>query len=64
MLKHGDFSPGTKLQSLYICSNSNNIYTVLDPPRTSRGKLRLEGPKGGYVTTWWTKNTTCIVIIK
>lgn len=61
MLKYGDFSPGMKIESFY---GRISIYTVLNPPRTSRGKLRLEGPKGGYVTTWWAKNTTGIRIIK
>lgn len=32
-------------------------YVVLSPVRTKAGKLRLRGPRGGYVTTWWHKVT-------
>jgi len=26
---------------------------VLDPPLTSRGKLRMQSESGAYVTAWW-----------
>jgi hypothetical protein len=53
-----DFKPG---DVLYLNKNKSfaprggGPFTVLDPVRTRKGKLRLQGPKGGYMTTWWNK---------
>lgn len=43
-----DFKPGDR-----IVTNIGSVYTVVEPVRTSRGKLTCRGPRGGYVTTWW-----------
>lgn len=49
-----DFRPGQVIvQRRKSDGTVKAHYTVLDPPRTARGKLRLAGPLGGYVTTWW-----------
>lgn len=48
-----DFKPGDKLRLNPTKFISDGVFTVLDPVRTSRGKLRLKGPRGGYRTSWW-----------
>lgn len=55
-----DFRPGDVLHQRlhYRGAFSDDLkgpYTVLDPVRTKAGKLRLRGPRGGYMTTWWRK---------
>lgn len=52
---HQDFEPGEVIVD--IRRNQTIHYTVLDPVRTSKGKLRLRGPRGGYTTTWWTRSS-------
>lgn len=53
LLRVGDFQPGDVIRRTVKRSGAVVRYTVLDPPRTSRGKLRMSGPNGGYMTTWW-----------
>jgi hypothetical protein len=51
-----DYKPGEVLyQHIHYREGAKprGPYTVLDPVRTSTGKLRLRGPRGGYMTTWW-----------
>lgn len=52
-----DFNPGdTIFYNSAITGRKNGPFIVLDPVRTKAGKLRLKGPKGGLVTTWWSGN--------
>lgn len=40
-----------------ILTPRNDRLIVLDPPRTSRGKLRLRSERSGAIrTTWWGLN--------
>lgn len=47
-----DFKPGTIIE-YESRVGTIHLYTVIDPVRTPRGKLRVRGPKGGYSTFWW-----------
>jgi hypothetical protein len=55
-----DFKTGDVIiQVLHYDQNkARGPYTVDDPVRTSTGKLRLIGPRGGKLTTWWRKDST------
>jgi len=44
-----DFEPGTVITGKHVGTR----WVVLDPVRTSRGKLRLRNRNGGVTTTWW-----------
>ncbi len=48
-----DFQPGDVLMCTTYTGRCRGPYTVCDPVRTRRGKVRLRGPKGGYFTAWW-----------
>lgn len=48
-----DFKPGTHIERTNRQGTTVGRYEVLDPPRTRSGKLRLRGPRGGVLTTWW-----------
>jgi hypothetical protein len=51
-----DFQPGDRI--IFTLKNGEErTYTVLDRPYTSRGKVRMQGPQGGYGTAWWTPDS-------
>lgn len=50
-----DYKPGDVIEHWNAARTVTKRYVVMDPPRTSRGKLRLRTPSGGYMTTWWDK---------
>lgn len=54
---HNDFKPGDVIIRKYL-GGTQYSYTVQDPPRTARGKLRVKGEKSSTVsTTWWTPDS-------
>lgn len=48
-----DFQPGDVITYRQTYGDIKE-YLVLNPVRTSTGKLRVRGPRGGFMTTWWT----------